>query len=308
MTIRGDAGGDGGRRERAGTAAPRSSTNEAVAEWLRRAATLLDQQGANPFRAAAYRRAADTVEELRQDVGSIVDAAGVAGLDRLPNVGPGIAAAIQEMVRTGRWSLLERLQGTAEPERLFQSIPGVGPALAKRIHDTLEVESLEGLEMAAHDGALESVPGISHRRAAAIRASLQAMLGRPLPRPRRLGGEGPPVELVLAVDREYREQVDADALPKIAPRRFNPDHVPWLPILHTEQGGWRFTALFSNSARAHDLDRTRDWVIVYCYDDDHLEAQYTVVTELRGELAGRRVVRAREEECRRWYAAAEDSS
>ena len=277
----------------------RPRTNEAIAERLRLAATLLSQQGANPFRAGAYRRAADTLDGLGEDVRAILDAEGVAGLDRLPNVGPGIAAAIREMVRTGRFSLLERLEGTAEPEQLFQAIPGVGPALARRIHETLEVDSLEGLEMAAHDGTLESVPGISHRRAAAIRASLQAMLGRPAGRPRRRAAAEPAVDLILDVDREYREQVEADALPKIAPRRFNPDHVPWLPILHTERAGWRFTALFSNTARAHELDRTRDWVIVYVYDDDHLELQYTVVTEYRGELAGRRVVRGREEECRR---------
>lgn len=275
-----------------------TAANEAVAERLRRAAALLSQQGDNPFRAAAYRRAADTIGALREDVGAILDAEGVDGLDRIPDVGPGIAAAIREMLRTGRWSLLERLQGTVEPERLFQSIPGIGPALAKRIHDTLEVDSLEELEMAAHDGALEAVPGISHRRASAIRAALSTMLGS-VARSRRAPVSAPGVDLVLDVDREYREKADADALPKIAPRRFNPDHVPWLPILHTERGGWRFTALFSNSARAHDLDRTRDWVVVYAYDDDHREARYTVVTEHRGELAGARVVRGREEECRR---------
>jgi hypothetical protein len=279
-----------------------TAANETVAERLRRAAALLSQQGDNPFRAAAYRRAADTIGALREDLGAILDAEGVEGLDRIPDVGPGIAAALREMLRTGRWSLLERLQGTIEPERLFQAIPGIGPALAKRIHDALEVENLEELEMAAHDGALESVPGISHRRAAAIRAALASMLGG-VPRSRGRAAVEPPVELLLDVDREYREKVEADALPKIAPRRFNPKGDAWLPVLHTRRGDWHFTALFSNTARAHELGRVHDWVVMYADDDGHREARYTVVTEHRGALAGARVVRGREEDCRRMNAA-----
>ena len=42
----------------------------------------------------------------------------------------------------------------------------------------------------------------------------------------------------------------------------------WLPVLHTERGAWHFTALFSNTARAHELGRTRDWVVVY-FRADH---------------------------------------
>jgi putative hydrolase len=72
-------------------------------------------------------------------------------------------------------------------------------------------------------------------------------------------------------------------------------------VLHTERAGWHFTALYSNTARAHELDRTRDWVVVYYYDDDHHEGQHTLVTETWGPLAGLRVVRGREAECRRHY-------
>ena len=85
-------------------------------------------------------------------------------------------------------------------------------------------------------------------------------------------------------------------LPKIAPQRFNPEGKAWLPILHAEREGWHFTALFSNTARAHELGRTDDWVVIYFYDDDHQEGQCTVVTEIRGPREGERVVRGREDE------------
>jgi putative hydrolase len=105
------------------------------------------------------------------------------------------------------------------------------------------------------------------------------------------------VETILDVDREYRTQAEAGKLPTVAPRRFNRDGKAWLPILHTDRDGWHFTVLFSNTARAHELGRTNDWVVAYFYDGDHREGQCTIVTETRGHLKGRRVVRGREAEC-----------
>jgi hypothetical protein len=116
-----------------------------------------------------------------------------------------------------------------------------------------------------------------------------------------VAAEEPSVETVLDVDREYRTAASAGTLPRIAPRRFNPNGEAWLPVLHTRRGDWHFTALFSNTARAHELGRVRDWVVVYAEDKDHAERQYTVVTATAGPLAGRRVVRGREAECRAWH-------
>ena len=282
--------------------------NARYADRLREAADLLEAQGANPFRVSAYRNAAATVRDLPEDLETLVQREGVEGLDALPGVGRGIASALLEMVRTGRWMQLERLRGSSDPVQLFTAVPGLGHRLAERIHDELHVDTLEGLEIAAHDGRLETVPGVGPRRAAAIRSSLQSMLARTRP---RAGGvatrgpaatQGPPVAVILDVDQEYRSKAEAGSLPTIAPKRFNPSGEAWLPVLHTTRGDWHFTALFSNTAQAHQLNRTRDWVVLYFYDDQHTEGQHTVVTETHGPLAGRRVVRGREAECRQHYA------
>jgi hypothetical protein len=113
----------------------------------------------------------------------------------------------------------------------------------------------------------------------------------------------PDVGLVLDVDREYRERGRAGALRRIAPRRMNPHGEAWLPVLHTQHGPWHFTALFSNTERAHWLHRTHDWVVVYFSNAEGDDGQLTVVTERRGTLTGLRVVRGREPECARHYAA-----
>jgi putative hydrolase len=273
-----------------------SSRNAAVAALLREAADLLDQQRANPFRARAYRAAAETVAGLDEDVEDLVAREGLDGLLALPGVGSGIAAAIHEILKSGRWAQLERLRGTLDPEALFRSIPGIGPALARRIHEALQIDTLEALEFAAHDGTLAGVPGIGPRRAALVRAALAGMLGRRTRDGDRHLSE-PPVALMLEVDEEYRRKAEAGRLTRIAPRRFNPTGEAWLPILHTEREGWHFTALYSNTARAHELGRTRDWVVLYFRADHSREGQRTVVTEARGVLAGRRVVRGREGEC-----------
>jgi Holliday junction resolvasome RuvABC DNA-binding subunit len=219
-------------------------------------------------------------------------------LESLPGVGPGIASAIAEMLVTGRWAQLARLRGDADPEALFCTVPGIGRETARAIHDALHVDTLEGLEAAAHDGRLEGVRGVGARRAAVIRASLASMLGRRVVRAPQVGLAAPEVATLLDVDYEYRKKAAAGSLRTIAPKRFNPSGEAWLPVLHAQRGEWHFTALYSNTARAHELGRTRDWVVIYYYDGDHIEGQCTVVTESRGALAGKRVVRGREEECR----------
>lgn len=126
-----------------------ASANTGLAERLRDYADILEVQGADGFRVAAYRRAADTIAALDRAAAAILAAEGQSGLMQLPGIGPSIAPALTEMLTTGRWSQLERLRGALDPERLFRTIPGVGPELAARLHDALDAETLEALEIAA---------------------------------------------------------------------------------------------------------------------------------------------------------------
>jgi putative hydrolase len=280
--------------------------NHEVATKLREIAQLLRVQQANPFRVNAYLHAADTLDNLGRNVAQLMQAEGIEGLVALPGIGEGIARSIYEYVATGRMSRLENLRGAADPAELFRSIPGVGRVLAERIHEQLQVDSLEALENAVHEGRLHEVEGLGRKRLEAIEAWLMKHFDerRRQIRPAVRASDIPPVELILRVDDEYRQKASADKLPRITPKRFNPENRAWLPILHTAHDHWHFTALYSNTARAHQLGRTSDWVVVYYYDDHHREGQHTVVTETHGSLQGRRVVRGRETECRQYYDSA----
>lgn len=96
------------------------------------------------------------------------------------------------------------------------------------------------------------------------------------------GSTAPAVAELLDVDREYREG--------------------GREILHTERHGRRYTALHSNSALARRVGRSEDWVVL------DLEApgpnpRWTIVTEWRGVMKGKRVVRGRELECFEYHRA-----
>jgi hypothetical protein len=288
-------------------------TNDGIADALDRIADLIEAQHGGPYRVRAYRTAAINLRSSDVPLDRILRDEGREGLVRLPGIGKRIAGLIDEFLHTGRMSLLERLEGQVSPEDLFTTVPGIGEELARRIHEALHVETLEELEVAAHDGRLEGVRGVGPRRVRGIRDTVAGILGRSSrrhARQRRWVESGrangpvdrsesparPEVSTLLAVDRQYRKQAEAGELRTITPRRFNPEKRAWLPVLHCEKDGWSFNALYSNTARAHEFDATLDWVVLY-YERDGEEDQCTVVTERRGPMAGRRVVRGRESEC-----------
>ena len=132
--------------------------NESVAHHLDEVAQLLENQGANLFRVAAYRKAAKTLRGLDCPIRNIFDAEGRAGLVRLEEIGQSIAHSIEQILRTGKMPLLERLKGESAPARIFTTVPDIGPKIARRIHEELGIESLAELQAAAWDGWL-ACPG-----------------------------------------------------------------------------------------------------------------------------------------------------
>jgi hypothetical protein len=278
----------------------RPLTNVEIAQRLDRMAELLDAQHANPYRVRAYRVAANEIRGLKPSVSSILRTKGIEGLQQLPTIGVSLSRSIEQLIETGKISLLEQLLGQTRPERVLATVPGIGPKLAERIHDQLGIETLIELQQAAYDGRLDRVPGFGRGRLRAARETLAGRFrqaGRAARAPLRsiaTPSNQPLVKELLDVDREYRAKVDG--LPRIAPVRFNPTGEVWLPILHIQRGQTHYTALYSNTARAHELGTTKDWVVIY--RDDHQGAgQWTVITSQFGRLYGRRIVRGREAGC-----------
>lgn len=295
-----------------------ADSNGAIAERLDQIAELLEAQNANPYRVLAYRNAAETLRSLPESAAQIYATAGEEGLRKLPGIGRSLARVIRLYIENGRIPLLEQLRGAARPERVLATVPTIGPKLAQRIHKELGIESLADLENAAYDGRLNNLPGFGSERLRAVRESLAGRLHRPrrfVQKRTPSEDEQTPVSLLLEIDRQYRMKAQKDQLLRIAPRRFNPTGEAWLPVMNTKRDGVRYTALYSNSAHAHEAGGIRDWVVIYRNADGTEGAaedadghagqrsQWTVITSQFGPLQGKRIVRGREKECLLHYTA-----
>ena len=276
----------------------------AIADRLDEIATLLGDQQASEYRVLAYRKAADTVRTLTSPLRVILEHDGIEGLIALPTIGKSIANLIEQNLRLGRMPLQERLRGESSAEKYYTTLPGIGAELSHRIHEHLHIETLPELYAAARQGRLDQVPGIGPKRVRAIVEVLSQRIkhkGETSPSSFPKPDRSVPVAEILSIDEEYRRLACEGKLPKIAPRKFNPGNVAWLPVLHTQRRGCHYSALFSNTARAHNLNTTHDWVVIY-RDDAGSHGRWTVITSQFGKLRDCRIVRGREDECSKLYA------
>lgn len=132
--------------------------NAEIAAMFDQTADLLEIKGENQFRVRAYRRAARTIEGLPQSVGSLLSAQ--TDLTELPGIGKDLAGKIADIVKTGRFALLEQLKKQL-PGQLgdMAALPGLGPKRIKLLYDKLKVRTLEDLRRAITRGRLQELPG-----------------------------------------------------------------------------------------------------------------------------------------------------
>jgi DNA polymerase (family X) len=149
--------------------------NIQVAAALEEVANLLEMTGENVFRIRAYQRAAETIADLREPVGTILarDEHGV------PGVGSAIADHVRELLETGTTKLTTELHEKfpADVVALLQ-VPGVGPKLAARAYQELGVANLDMLEAVAKDGRLASLSRVGAKSAANIVRNIEGFKRR----------------------------------------------------------------------------------------------------------------------------------
>jgi DNA polymerase (family 10) len=271
--------------------------NDTMSKRLREHALELEKEGGNLFRARAFRTAASLLLMMSRPVSEVFEQEGRAGLERLPGIGKSLAYVVEMLLRTGELITLHPPREVVEPEQHLASLPGVGLRTEELLRDKLGITTLESLREAALQGRLVQA-GIGPRRLAELLAEVDRRLGVKA-KPVAPANE-PAIDDLLRLDEEYRRRAAEGDLPTVAPRSFNPEQEPWLGILRGERNGWKLRAMYSNTAVAHRLEKTRDWVVVY-FDAPGSNGQRTVVTETRGDLTGKRVVRGREQECRAFY-------
>jgi len=162
--------------------------NDDIAAVFEEIADLLDLQAANPFRIRAYRRAALMLRGLPRDVATIRGGGG--DLRDLPGIGEDLAAQIDELLRTGRDSMLVRLRrefprGAAGLLRL----PGLGPKRVRTLIDSLRIGNVTALRRALRQGRLRGLPGFGPALIDKLRGATAPQARAPIPRmPRASAG------------------------------------------------------------------------------------------------------------------------
>jgi DNA polymerase (family 10) len=145
--------------------------NAEIAAMFDQAAELLEIQGENQFRVRAYRRAARVIEGLPQSIRSMLSAG--ADLSELPGIGKDLAGKIADIVKSGRFALLDRLKQKL-PGQLgdIAALPGLGPKRVKLLYDKLKVRTLDDLRRVITSGRLDELRGfgpvIAEKLAAAL--------------------------------------------------------------------------------------------------------------------------------------------
>lgn len=147
-------------------------TNKEVSRYLRETADLIILTGGNQFRARAFANAARTIERIEEPVESLLDA---GTLTDVRGIGKGLADQIEEIVRTGSFTLREELLGSIPPGIIeMLRVKGIGAKTARTIWKSLNVTSIEALEQAATIGRLAETPGFGEKTQENILKALQA--------------------------------------------------------------------------------------------------------------------------------------
>ncbi|MDX1586027.1 MAG: DNA polymerase/3'-5' exonuclease PolX [Balneolaceae bacterium] len=146
--------------------------NSEISDILREVADLLDIEGADDFRVRSYRQAAQSIDNLSENLRDLVEQE--KDLTELSGIGESIAEKIKEIVSTGSLKQLEELKQRV-PEELGEllSIEGLGPKRVEELHEELGIDSREDLEKALKNHKVRELEGFGEKMEANIKKELE---------------------------------------------------------------------------------------------------------------------------------------
>lgn len=133
--------------------------NQRLAELFRSMADLLSSQRANPYRVRAYRRAADALLLIDEDVAILAER---QGLEEIDGIGADLAKKIEEFLQTGTVRAYEELKTPLPMEvRSWASLPGLSESLVTYLYFRLGIRTLDDLEQLLRSHLLRTLPSFS---------------------------------------------------------------------------------------------------------------------------------------------------
>lgn len=146
-----------------------TENNRAIAKLFGEMAGLLGAQRANPHRVRAYRRAAESLSAMTEDVKAVAER---GELQQVPGIGRELSGKILEFLETGTIRSYEELRSPLPPEvATWAELPGLSESTVHYLYSRLGIRTLEDLETLAKSHLLRTLPGFSgseHELLAAI--------------------------------------------------------------------------------------------------------------------------------------------
>ncbi len=138
-----------------------ANQNQELAGLFHAMAGLLAGQGTNPYRIRAYRKAAESLLELKEDVAEV---ARRGDLQSIPGIGKDLSAKIQEYVSSGYIQAYEELKTPIPDEvKAWTNLPGFSEHLVHDLYFRLGIQTLPDLERMVRSHMLRTVPGMAER-------------------------------------------------------------------------------------------------------------------------------------------------
>jgi len=153
----------------------RKTRNIYISEFFRELADILEIKGESQFKVQAYRKAAEIIAGLGEDVGDLLAS---GALRNIKGIGGAIERKVDEILTTGKLTALERARSEIPPGVVeMLRIPGVGPKTARLLYEAAGIKGMDELESAIRDGKLDSIPGMGPSRVKRIKNGLDFIKG-----------------------------------------------------------------------------------------------------------------------------------
>jgi DNA polymerase (family 10) len=149
-------------------------SNQEVARVLQELVDLLtmDEGSKQAFRVRAYEKAVSAIQALTEPVEDMTE----TQLVEVPGVGKSTASKIREYIDTGQVARIVSLREKYPPEMMqLTRIPGLGPKTVVLLRDRLGIASVEQLEQAIANDALQEISGLGHKSQEKIAAAIQRL-------------------------------------------------------------------------------------------------------------------------------------
>ncbi len=136
--------------------------NEELADIFNEIADLMEIQGEQPFRIASYRKVARILEELTEDVETLLADGRLA---KIPGIGKGSLERIEEYLKTGKISTHQELVKKV-PKGLLKltKVPGLGPKTIALLWKEMDITDIGQLRKAINSGMIEKLPGMGAKK------------------------------------------------------------------------------------------------------------------------------------------------